>query len=266
MSAARPLTPSRSPLRKGLAPALAVHLFTLAMLLAWWAYARTMPVYLFPGPADVAARMVGLVTNPLTAAQLLVSLGHVGAAIGLSFVLGGVLAALATYVLAVRLLVDGLVVPFLNSFAGIGWLFLGLLWFGLTSVTVIFAVTMVLVPFVAINLRAGFQALDADLAELGRSLTRRHWRTEARITLPQLLPFAFAALRITFGAAWKVVLVSELFGGRAGAGYMMNIARQEFDSETIFAIIAFILIFVWAAEKLLFKPLQALLDRRFHRG
>jgi NitT/TauT family transport system permease protein len=78
-----------------------------------------------------------------------------------------------------------------------------------------------------------------------------------------LVPYMFATLRMSFGVAWKVTLTAELFGGNAGVGYLLNVARQEFETETIFAIILFILLFVACAEVLLFRPLQRRLDRRY---
>ena len=44
---------------------------------------------------------------------------------------------------------------------------------------------------------------------------------------------------------------------------MFLTARQEFDTETIFAIILFIMLFVALTEVLLFRPLQRRLDRRY---
>ena len=115
-------------------------------------------------------------------------------------------------------------------------------------------------------MRAGLQELDGDLLELGRCLSRSPLRGAIKIIIPLLVPFLFAALRSSFGVSWKVVLTAELFGGNAGVGYLLNIARQQFDTETIFAIIAFILIFVAGTEIVLFRPIQRQLDRRFARG
>jgi ABC-type nitrate/sulfonate/bicarbonate transport system permease component len=114
--------------------------------------------------------------------------------------------------------------------------------------------------------RAGLQELDEDMMEMGLSFTRSAWRRFALIVVPLLVPYFFAALRISFGVSWKVVLTAELFGGNAGLGYLLNVARQEFDTETIFAIIAFILMFVVICEQLLFRPVQRRLDRRFARA
>lgn len=251
---------------KSSARPIVLHGFTVAALLAWWIYAQFVPVYLLPGPVAVASRMLDFVTNPRLALQLAISLGHVGAAISFAFVIGTALAFSAHFLRPTRLLVDGRLTPFLNSFSGIGWLFLAILWFGIDSVTVIFAVTMILIPFITINLRTGLSELDADLVELGRSLSRSRFRRLVKILVPMLVPYVFAALRTSFGVAWKVVLTAELFGGNAGVGYLLNVARQEFDTETIFAIISFILLFVALTESFIFRPLQRRLDRRFGRG
>jgi NitT/TauT family transport system permease protein len=243
---------------------LALHGFTLALIAAWWGYAQVVPAYMVPGPGPVLQRMGQFLTDPLLGAQLLASLGHVASALVLSFLIGGALAFAAHYLPVTRLLVDARVTPFLNAFSGLGWLFLGLIWFGIDSVTVIFAVTLVLVPFAVINIRTGLNEIDRELLELGASLTRRVAPRFFTLVVPMLVPFAFAALRTSFGVAWKVVLTAELFGGNRGVGNLLNTARQEFDTETIFAVILFIILSVALTERFAFRPLQRVLDRRYH--
>ena len=245
---------------------IAVHGFTLALIAAWWAYAQIVPPYQLPGPWPVAMRMGEFLTDGQRTLQLGVSLGHVMAAIALSFVLGAALALLAHWTPLLRLVIDNRLTPFLNAFSGIGWLFVAILWIGINSGTVVFAVSMVLLPFIIINLRTGLEELDLDLVELGASLTRRRAARFLKIVAPLLLPYAFAALRTAFGVAWKVTLTAELFGGSAGVGYLLNAARQEFDTETIFAVIVFIVLFVALMESLAFRPVQRHLDRRYGRG
>ena len=77
-------------------------------------------------------------------------------------------------------------------------------------------------------------------------------------------PYAFATLRISFGVSWKVVLTAELFGGSGGMGYMLNKARQEFETEIIFAIITYMILFVILSELLVFNLVQKSLDKRYH--
>ena len=242
------------------------HLFTVGFLVAWWGYSQIVPAYQLPGPGIVATRAFAFLTDSDDLRELMLSLGHVSIAIAAAFVIGCALAALAHYVASFRLLIDGRLTPFLNAFSAIGWLFLAMLWFGLDSFTVVFAVTLILIPFTVINVRTGLQELDGELVELGRSLSRNPVRTALKIVVPLLVPYLFAALRNSFGVSWKVILTAELFGGSGGVGFLLNIARQQFDTETIFAIIAFILCFVAFAEIVLFRPIQRHLDRSFGRA
>jgi len=209
--------------------------------------------------------MIDFLASPNQRIQLVFSLMHVLTAIGVSFVIGFVLALLSYGFWPLKGFIDDRLTPFLNSFSGIGWLFLAMMWFGVTSFTVIFAVTMILIPFAVINIRTGLEELDQEIGELGRSLTRLPHRIFLKLTVPMLVPYLFATLRTAFGVSWKVVLTAELFGGNAGVGYLLNAARQEFDTETIFAVIGFIIVFVYVSEVLIFSPIQRQLKRRFAR-
>ncbi len=242
---------------------LLAHMATLAALAAWWVYSLFEPPYLVPGPLPVFSRMVDYLADPDLRLQLVASLVHVLAAIVIAFACGAALATAAQLVPAVRLLVDGRITPFLNAFSGIGWLFLGVIWFGLTDTTVVFTVAIILVPFAIINFRTAVGELDAELTELGRSLSHSRLRVFRTVMVPQLVPYVFTTLRTCFGVAWKVVLTAELFGGNSGIGAELNVARQQLDTETILALILFILCFVVLAEVAVFRPGQRMLDRRY---
>lgn len=266
MSPATSLTTNRSQsgTTSGLAnPTIAINLFTLAAFGAWFALARTVPDYQLPGPWVVLTRMPDFLSDPKLRWALVVTLGHVVVAFAVAFVIGCALATAAYRFVLLRILIDARITPFLNAFSAIGWLFLAILWFGLSSLTVVFTVTMILIPFTSINIRVGLNELDAELTELGQSLTTNPLLKFQKILLPLLVPYIFATLRNSFGVCWKVVLTSELFGGNAGLGFVLNTARQEFDTATIFAIILFILLFNALVETLVFRPIQNRLDRRY---
>lgn len=244
---------------------LVANLAALAVLAAWWVWSLFVPPYQMPGPQLVAMRMLELVTDGHERLQLGWSLLHVCLSIAIAFAIGFALALMSNGLWPLRGFIDDRLTPFLNAFSGIGWLFMAMMWFGVTSFTVVFAVTLILIPFAVINIRTGLDELDHEIGELGRSLTRNPVRIFLRLTVPMLVPYLFATLRTMFGVAWKVVLTAELFGGSAGVGYLLNAARQEFDTETIFAVICFIILFVYLAEVVLFAPIQRRLKRRFAR-
>lgn len=249
---------ARLPRPFGLTPRrLAAHLFTLLFLCAWQAASLIAPSYLMPGPVPVARRLWAFVTSARDLGHLEASLYHVGAAIAVSFVIGSLLALIPYYVPVLRFAIERRIGPFLNSFSAIGWTLLSIMWFGVTPLTVIFAISAVLVPFALVNMAAGLANLDPEMLEMAGSYTRRRGRIFALVIVPSLYPFIFATFRIMFGVSWKVTLTAELFGGSSGLGYMINLSRQEFDTATIFAAIILIIVFVHGMDRYVLGPLQA---------
>ena len=242
---------------------LAAHLFTLLFFAIWEAASLVAPSYLLPGPVAVAQRLWMFVTSVRDLGHLGASLFHVSAAIAISFVIGSLLALIPYYVPVLRFAIERRIGPFLNAFSAIGWTLLSIMWFGVTPLTVIFAISAVLVPFALVNMSAGLANLDPETIEMAGSFTRRRRRMFALVIVPSLYPFVFATLRIMFGVAWKVTLTAELFGGNSGLGYMINLSRQEFDTSTIFAAIILIIGFVHGMDQYVLSPLQARVSRHY---
>jgi NitT/TauT family transport system permease protein/sulfonate transport system permease protein len=241
----------------------AAHLFTLLFLAAWGAASLVAPSYLIPGPVEVTVRLWGFATSARDTGHVLASLRHVGIAIAVSFVIGSLLALIPYYRPEFRFAIERRLGPFLNAFSGVGWTLLSVMWFGIGPGTVIFAISAVLVPFALVNMAAGEAArhLQRLAVEVGQA--RRRLPVFLRIVVPSLYPFIFATLRIMFGVAWKVTLTAELFGGSSGLGYLINLARQEFDTATIMAAIVIIIAFVHFVDRLVFAKLQNLLSRHY---
>jgi NitT/TauT family transport system permease protein/sulfonate transport system permease protein len=242
--------------REELRKKIATHGFTRAMLVLWEIAARQVPDYLLPGPLAVAGSLAWLLGTPAGLVQVGASLFHVALSMLLAFVAGSVIALAPYYVGWLRPAIDSRLTPFVNSFPGIGWTLLAIIWLGLGMSTVIFAVTVILLPFMIINIREGVRTVDSELIEMTRSFGSNGWRDFIHIVLPTLFPFMFSAVRVSFGVSWKVALTAELFGGSRGLGYTMNIARQELETAQIFAVIALIVVIVFLSNRLLFDPLQ----------
>jgi len=239
----------------------AAHIFTVGFLVLWAIYGQIVEPYIMPGPASVAVRLYEFFTDFHLVKHMFWSFTHIGGAIVASFVIGGGLAMLPFYLPSFGLMVYGRLTPFLNSFSGIGWTLLAIMWFGINHFTVMFAISMVLIPFSVINIREGLDAIDREMLEMGRSFGRARWRQFRLLVLPALYPFIFATVRISFGVAWKVALTAELFGGATGLGYLLNLARQDFDMPMILVVIIVIILFVYSTDRWVFAPIQSRLAR-----
>ena len=251
--------PSTPPATKATVAAAALA----AMAAVWFIASARVPAYVLPPPGEVAWAVVDFFSNARKLGHLGATLRNIGVAIALSFTLGSLLAFVAHYARWSEPTIHRRLSPFLNSFSGIGWTLLAVIWFGVSMTTVVFAISVVLLPFALINLREGLNALDRELGEMAKSFTRTRRRIIAMVVVPAIVPFAFATLRIMFGVAWKVTLTAELFGGNQGLGYMINLARQEFDTATIFAAIVLIIAFVHGMDRYVLGPLQQSVSRHY---
>ncbi len=242
---------------------LAAHLFTLLVIGAWAYASIEVPPIALSGPLTTLEALWSFVTDRNQLGHMAISVMHVGVAIAVSFAIGSALAFLAHYAPVTALMVHGRISPFLNAFSGIGWALLALLWWGATHRTVIFSISMVLIPFALVNMKEGLATLDRELIEMGRSFTRSGARLFAAITIPSLYPFMFATLRISFGVAWKVALTAELIGGGSGFGYLFDLARQDYRTPILFVVISLIIVFVYCADRFVFEPVQRRLQRHY---
>ena len=65
--------------------------------------------------------------------------------------------------------------------------------------------------------------------------------------------------------AWKSTLLAELFGANRGLGYVVNQSRQNYETEVILAVILWIIVIVFAGDRLFFKPAQERIQRHYGR-
>ncbi|MGE0311807.1 MAG: ABC transporter permease [Lautropia sp.] len=228
-------------------------------LLAWWLASRVLPDYVLPGPVAVAQRLFELFTRPEFLAHTLVSTVRVFASVAIAVVLGTGLALAARTAPWVEAIVDERIRPVLNSFPSIGWAILAAIWFDVGSLAVIFVQVAILVPFCLVNVAEGLRAIDRELLEMGRSFSRSRWRGLRLVTLPLLMPYLLAAVRISYGIGWKIALVSELVGAPSGLGYLMLRAQTTADSVTFLAACLAIVMIFTIGDRLVIAPLE----RRF---
>jgi NitT/TauT family transport system permease protein/sulfonate transport system permease protein len=235
-----------------------------AMLLAvlgWWLTARGVPDFVLPSPARVLATLARFAVEPALLYHLGASFLRVIVAVAVAMTLAVALALAARRAPTAGAVIEQRLLLVLNSFPSVGWAILGVVWFQVSNATVVFIEVAIVLPFCLINALEGFHQIDADLEEMGRSLSRSRVRLFARVTLPLVMPFLVAGLRIAFGICWKIALVAELFGSQSGLGYLLLRAQSTSDAAMVFACCFVIVLVVFAVDRLAFVPLARTYSR-----
>ena len=110
-----------------------------------------------------------------------------------------------------------------------------ILWFGIGIWSKIAVVISLVIFPVIINTDAGIRATDPQLIEVIRSFGARQTQIFCKVSLPSAFPFIMAGLRLGIGRGLIGVVVGELFGARAGLGFLINDAAQVFNMPALFA-------------------------------
>jgi NitT/TauT family transport system permease protein len=238
------------------AAAIPTRLLSLILLtVIWEVVARLVGSRLLPPASDVALVIVRETASGALPRNLAITCARIAVAFALSMVLGTALGlAMGIWRWLDRLL-DSWLTMLLNLPALVV-IVLIYVWFGLSEVSLVLAVTLNKLPATAVTLREGARALDRDLTEMARSFRMRRYLLVRHVIMPQLTPYMIIAARSGLALIWKIILVAELLGRSSGVGFQIQVFFQLFDVAGILAYtIAFSLI-VQSIEWAVLQPLE----------
>jgi len=143
---------------------------------------------------------------------------------------------------------------------GLVFALLGVMVFGLSQVGPVVAIVLTSLPHVTVNVVEGVRAIPRDLLDMATAYGVDRRTRLRHIVLPAAAPFVFTALRYGFGIAWKITVLTELFGGAKGIGIQIQVYRQFYNTAGVIAWAIFMVGLALITERLVFKRLE---DRFF---
>lgn len=134
-----------------------------------------------------------------------------------------------------------------------------ILWFGIDDAPKLWLVGLLVFYVVFIAIFAGIRSVDRNLINMARVAGASEARISREVIWFSLLPFFFAALKIALPRAISAAIIGEFLVGNEGLGYMIEHARQNFDTTGVFAGIV-----VATALVLVINALLTTIDRRIN--
>jgi ABC-type nitrate/sulfonate/bicarbonate transport system permease component len=200
----------------------------------WEICARSIDNTLFLAPlTSVATRAVELWQAGELQTHIWVSFLEFGGGFLLS-VIGGILFGV---LMAGSISVRGLFDPWVSMLYATPVIALGplfILWLGIGIASKIAIVFLTAVFPILINTVTGLTTTDRNLLDVARSLGASPAQMYWKVRLPAALPFIIAGLRLGVARALVGVVVAELFGARAGLGFLILSSAQSFDTAGLF--------------------------------
>lgn len=109
-----------------------------------------------------------------------------------------------------------------------------ILWFGIGVASKVAVVFLMAIFPILISTAAGIRNTDAAYVEVARSFDATRSQLIWKVLIPAAVPFVITGIRLAIGRAIVGVVVGELFGARAGLGFLIFTAGQTFDVPQLF--------------------------------
>jgi NitT/TauT family transport system permease protein len=228
-------------------------------LLLWWLITRTagLPAFILPSPLQVAVRFWKALADGSLLVNTLVTLTEV-----LLGLLAGTSAAVALgYAIAKSRLFERLIAPYLVATQAIPIVAIApllVIWFGPGMFSKVLICALIVFFPVLVNTVVGVRAVPRPLHDLMGSLYATPAQTLRYLEIPAALPILLGGLRI--GATLSVIgaVVGELVGADHGLGFLVNVARGQYDTALVF-----VAVFTLIALALSLYGAVTLLEKKF---
>jgi NitT/TauT family transport system permease protein/taurine transport system permease protein len=228
------------------------------LIVAAWAAAPLFgdfPPYVLPTLHDLIGTVTDSVADGSLAAQIEVSLLRLAT----GFVIGNLLAIPIGFAIASsRVLSDMLrpVLTFLQSIAGIAWVPLAIIWFGIGSGAVVFVIVNTIFFSSLYNIVAGVERIPNTLYRAVRSHGGHGIQIFTELVLPGALVQMILGLRNAMAYGWRALVAGEMIAGTSGLGYMTIEAVQWYQTATVIMGMIVIGLLWLIIDRLLFVPLE----------
>jgi NitT/TauT family transport system permease protein len=215
-------------------------LVLVGILLVWYgvSYFNLFPAYAFPSPWSVFVSfqeeiLAGRMFNDIIASLWRVAVGFV-----LSAVLGIPLGLwLGQYLLARQAFVP--VLNFFRFLSPLAWIPFAILWFHIGDKPAIFLIFMATFFPLALATMVAVASIPSIYFRVAKDYNYRGIQLLTKVTFPAVLPQVVAALRVSYGIAWVVIVAAEMVGCQDGLGYGIWEARNglRLDSAVCYMIV-----------------------------
>ena len=88
---------------------------------------------------------------------------------------------------------------------------------------------------ILLNTISGVRTVDPLLVKSARSMGLRPLRLFQKVLLPAAVPTIFTGIRLAGAYSILILIAAELAGAKAGLGYLINYAQQNFDIGAMYA-------------------------------
>lgn len=232
----------------------------LVFLLLWQLLSVVSPSAILPGPIlTFEAFWKNLLDGSLWS-NLFVTVRRVALGFALALLVGGTVGILMGLWKGFEDLLSYPVLILL-SIPSLGWVILGLMFFGINELAAVFVITAIGFPPVAFNIFEGVKNLDVTLVEMAKAFRASNRKIITDLVLPSLVPYFMAGARFGIGLAWKIAIISEMMGMGNGVGFAMQYYYRLLRMDQVLSWILLFTLVIIGVDRLILLNVEKALTR-----
>jgi NitT/TauT family transport system permease protein len=200
---------------------------------------RFVPDYIMPSPLAILTSLVEAMRTEQS--HIWITLARLTAAVAFSMVVGILLGlAMGTYA-GIRPYLRSLIIID-TGIPALSWMLIAVFWFKNPEARIFFILTLILVPFYALNVYDGMRALSRDLVDMIESFRPSRLQVLHYLVAPHIVPYVFLTTRSVIGYAIRMAIFAELVASAVGIGSRMSLAQSTFHIDQVLAWTIFLVV------------------------
>jgi len=211
----------------------------IVIVLGVWQFAVSglgVSEFILPAPKSVWTALTGLLGEPGTYQDILITLQEVLIGFAIALVAGMIVGAILGRVQWLARAVQPALVAF-QVVPKVAFIPIFVIWFGFgTTSKIIMAAILAFLP-VMTNVMLGVRSVDRGHRDVMRGLGASRWSTFKDLELPSTLPYVFAGAEVAIVFAVIGAIVGEYLGGSEGLGHQVVVSLNSLNAPALFAVI-----------------------------
>lgn len=151
----------------------------------------------------------------------------------------------------------------LSSVPSICWLPLAIVWFGLSEAAIQVVVVLGAALPITLATESAVRQLPPSIERAARTMGAKGPVLLFRVLLPAALPGILTGMKIGWTFALRSLMAGELLFVSGGLGQLLETGRDLADTALVLGVVAVIVASSRASERLLFGPIERLVERRW---
>jgi NitT/TauT family transport system permease protein len=193
---------------------------------------RFVPDYIMPSPIAIGKALEELLTHDLM--HIAITLARLAGAIVFSLVTGVIVGLLMGTSKKAGPYLKSLVVID-TGIPALSWMLVAVFWFKEPESRIFFILTVILLPFYALNVYEGLRSIPREWVDMMESFRPSRWQMMRYLIVPHIVPYIFLTTKSVIGYAIRMVIFAELVASAVGIGSRMSFAQSTFRIDQVMA-------------------------------